>query len=169
MKIYKKYFQKSYTFLYPLLGIKRELSINPIQTYLTCKNIDDRCLILRYEYSEECLKFLERYVFINVGYVKHIIKKNNIFVIISLDYFRSEIDGFYNGEYSKISITCKKEILSYYGIHSSEYQVIESYLYPDKYFNDYAIELDVDKKILEQVGELCDKPNKKEEHLNLEL
>ena len=31
--VYKKYFQKSKVFLYPLLGIKRGVSVIPVETY----------------------------------------------------------------------------------------------------------------------------------------
>jgi len=38
-------------------------------------------------------------------------------------------------------------------------------LYPEKYFDDYAECLDVDVDMLKSVGELCEKPNVKNETL----
>ena len=40
---------------------------------------------------------------------------------------------------------------------------MKSYLYPDKYFDDYADILDVDIDMLKSVGELCNKPDLKKE------
>ena len=64
--------------------------------------------------------------------------------------------NFLLGKYSKLSTVLKRAIKTYYGESSSEYRYIESYLYPDRYFELYAKLLDVDPKIIKKVGELCD-------------
>ena len=52
--IYKKYFQKSKIFLYPLLGIKKGITFVPNETYMSWDNlytINDNKLILLYKIS----------------------------------------------------------------------------------------------------------------------
>ena len=44
---------------------------------------------------------------------------------------------------------------------------MNSYLYPDKYFDDYAECLNVDIDILKVVGELCETPNIEKETLSV--
>jgi hypothetical protein len=60
------------------------------------------------------------------------------------------------GRYSKLSNVLKRAIKNYYGENSSEYKYIESYLFPDRYFENYAKLLDVEASVLKKVGELCD-------------
>ena len=40
-------------------------------------------------------------------------------------------------------------------------------MYPEDFFNDYAILLNVDNEMLEKVGELCDKPDLEKETLTI--
>ena len=54
--IYSKYFQKSKVFIYPLLGIKRGLSVVPKETYVAWEGHykpEDMKLICVYDYREE--------------------------------------------------------------------------------------------------------------------
>jgi hypothetical protein len=46
---------------------------------------------------------------------------------------------------------------------------MRSYLYPKVFFKDYAEILNVDENFLEDIGELCNKPDIKKETLILEL
>ena len=50
--LYRKYFQKSFTFLYPLLGFKKRNKHKPIQTYVMWEDVynkDARKLICVYK------------------------------------------------------------------------------------------------------------------------
>ena len=65
--LYKKYFQKSKIFLYPLLDIKRGTSVVPSETYLSWNdtiNSEDMKLICTYHFrtDDEYTKF-EKNVF----------------------------------------------------------------------------------------------------------
>jgi hypothetical protein len=44
---------------------------------------------------------------------------------------------------------------------------IQSFLYPNKWYDQYASLLEVDVDMLKAVGELCDKPNLEKEKLIL--
>ena len=70
--VYTKYFQKSKVFLYPLLGIKRGVSVVPIETYISWKgyyNSEDMKLICVYDVrTDEEYKNFERNVFLPQRY-----------------------------------------------------------------------------------------------------
>jgi hypothetical protein len=74
---------------------------------------------------------------------------------------------FVVGAYSKFSSNGKRFLSDYYGIHTAEWVYIESYIFPKKYFKQYAEILEVDVKILQEVGELCDKYNEEKETFKL--
>ena len=55
-QVYKKYFQKSKSFLLPVLGLKKDFKYSPIQSYMKWDeiyNLSDYNLILTYEKSDE--------------------------------------------------------------------------------------------------------------------
>ena len=83
------------------------------------------------------------------------IKDFNLYVF-DLEIYQADFFNFLLGKYSKISSHLKKAIKNYYGENSAEYKFIETYLYPDKYFETYAKLLNVKTDILNNVGELCD-------------
>jgi hypothetical protein len=64
-QIYDKYFQKSFTFLYPMLGFKKDKHPRPVQTYLgwsgTAYKPSSRKLICVYKQTkDEAWKSFER-------------------------------------------------------------------------------------------------------------
>jgi hypothetical protein len=69
-----------------------------------------------------------------------------------------------DGRYSRLSELFKKNILTFFG-EDNVTEYIESYLYPEYYFDEYATILDVDQESLKIVGELCDKPDIEKETL----
>ena len=73
------------------------------------------------------------------------------------------------GKYSKLSTQVKRAIKQYYGERSNEYKYIESYLYPEKYFEIYANLLEVDVATLESLGELCDPCDLEKETLKIPI
>ena len=81
--------------------------------------------------------------------------RNNIYVF-DFEVYQNDWFHFLTGKYSKLSTMIKKAIKTYYGELSSEYKYIDSYLYPEKYYEVYAKLLDVDVKDLKRIGELCD-------------
>ena len=162
--IYKKYIQKSRIFLYPVLRIKRGVSVTPVQTYMAWDGMyefeDNKFIVVYHKREDREFKRFEEIALIN----------NELF----LDYF--EIDdnkGAYvfdftdyavdykhirNGKYSKLSTPYKQRILKFFKNHKRHHAHVESYLFPDKYFKIYANILKVNEDLLKQVGELCSKP-----------
>jgi hypothetical protein len=61
----------------------------------------------------------------------------------------------------------KRAIKTYYGDKSSEYKYIETFLFPEKYFSVYAKLLDVELKVIEEIGELCDPCDMEKENLKI--
>ena len=146
--IYKKYFQKSKIFIYPLLDIKRGTFIIPNETYINLNDtysFKDMKLICLYEMSENKN--------INLNKEK-LLKHNRLFEHIELDN-------------DKLNEKLKRKILNYFDKNSGNYAYVKSYLYPEDFFNDYAILLNVDNEMLEKVGELCDKPDLEKETLTI--
>lgn len=70
-----------------------------------------------------------------------------------------EWDKYLEGKYSMISDDVKKEILSFYSSSSYSYSHVDSYLNPHLYYDNYAKLLNCNRSVLEQVVELCDKPD----------
>jgi len=162
--LYKKYFQKSKLFLYPLLGFERG-TIAPIQTYMSLDGkyqVDERKFVLVYE--PELAADFE--AFKTSRLLKHKLlidkfeddDKNQVFVF-DFTSFASEWDLISAGKYSQISIESKRKILKQQEVNSGNYIYMHSYLFPKKWFGRYAEILDVKEDLLMSVGELIDKPN----------
>ena len=76
---------------------------------------------------------------------------------------------FIKGKYSKFSNGFKKHIINFFGNKGTISEYVESYLYPENYFEIYSDILKVPLRDIKQVGELCDKPDLKKENLEKEL
>jgi hypothetical protein len=170
-EIYRKYFQKSFTFLYPLLGFNKSKHPKPenVYTYSDSSGIQlkDRKLICVYKKNDtEAWKQFE---------LKHLITHKNlehsypmddetVAYVFDLEMLGEDFDVVIAGKYSKLSNPAKKILTDYYGVHTPEWVYIESFLFPEKYFKQYAQILNVDEDILRNVGELCEKPNLEKEN-----
>jgi hypothetical protein len=159
--IYSKYFQKSRSFLYPILGIKKGSYTTPIGTYIAIENLidaDETKLICTFkeDSSKEFEKFEEQMLITNPLFDRILEVDGYKLYIFDLKVYESDWFNFILGKYSKLSSTIKKAIKTYYGEKSAEYKYMESYLFPEKYFEDYAKILDVSIDDLKQIGELCD-------------
>jgi hypothetical protein len=160
--IYPKYFQKSFTFLYPLLEIKKK-KYRPIQTYIEWDNIyqkDARKLICVYkrESTTEWYDF-EKQELMNHAMLDYCVPvdDNNVVYVFDFNIYRDDFDSFLDGKYSKFSTLAKKLLTNYYGIHTPEWVYVESYVFPEVYFDKYADILEINVEVLKKVGELCDK------------
>ncbi len=171
-KLYGKYFQKSRAFLYPILGIKRTSATVPSGTYVCLEGLippEDMKLICVYPNTEsQAFKSFEDQMLTGnpLFEEKLQVKDDNIY-IFNLEGYKIDWFNFILGKYSKLSIQVKKAIKQYYGERSNEYKYIESYLYPDKYFEIYAGLLEVDLTTLESIGELCDPCDLEKETLKI--
>jgi len=171
--VYKKYFQKSKVFLYPILGIKRGVSVIPIETYISWKgyyNSEDMKLICVYDVrTDDEYKHFEKNVLLNHNRLNDYVKVDNQLVLtFDLSDLGDDWFHFINGKYSKISMNLKQKILNFFDKYSGNYAYMHSYLIPEKYFSNYAELLGVEPEMLIQVGELCTKPDMEKETLFLE-
>ena len=173
--VYKKYFQKSKVFLYPLLGIKRGTSVVPIETYLSWNNThapEDMKLICVYEVrtDTEYLNF-EKNILLKHNRLLEFNRVNEFTAILVFDFSDLGDDWFHfiNGKYSKLSMNLKQKILNFFDKHSGNYAYMYSYLFPEKYFSNYADLLETSVELLESVGELCDKPDFSKEKLEMAI
>jgi hypothetical protein len=172
--IYKKYFQKSKVFLYPILGIKRGSNVVPIETYICWKgyyNSEDMKLICVYEINKnDEYDLFEKDVLLKHNRLFDLVKIDSV-AVLTFDFsdLGDDWNHFINGRYSKISIDFKKTILNFFDKYSGNYAYMHSYLIPEKYFNNYADLLGVDTDMIIKVGELCTKPDLDKETLILEI
>jgi hypothetical protein len=163
--LYKDYFQKSKIFLYTLLGIKRGATALPEQTYLAYEDFirpEHRLLVCRYtkRTDEAYLKFEKDRLLGHPhfkGYFQ--LKDESKLFLFDFNHISEDWDHLINGRYSQASLKTRKTILYFFEKGSGNFTYVESYLFPEKYMADYARLLDVDVKVLKQVGELCDKPD----------
>ena len=164
--IYKDYFQKSQALLYPLLGFVKKDHIKPLQTYLVWSDLlalEDPNIVCVYDTTMQGWeKFEKDKLLMHPMLEKRIpVGKTTVAYIFGMYSFVQDYKYFLLGKYSKFSIEAKKALLHYYGITSANWVYIESFVFPERYFEKYAEILDTDVSILREVGELCD-------HYNLE-
>jgi hypothetical protein len=171
-QIYKSYFQKSKVFLYPLLGIKKGIKYVPIETYITWGDNE-----ITPKYSLICVYSIEEGPAAHKAFqsfVKFELKKNELYhsehetenlkiFTFDLSFFKGDIKNFKKGRYSKFSVVTKKIIMDFFGDIGTISKYMESYLYPEKYYEIYSDLLNISVSDLEEVGELCDKPDLKKE------
>lgn len=172
-QMYKQYFQKSYTFLYPLLGFKRTRDPRPVQVYVHWPEEfpdNERKLVCIYqkEDTEQWLNFEKNKLMTHtlLDYVVPLCD-GKVAYIFDMNPSANDYDIFIQGKYSKFSQNAKRHLSDYYGIHTPEWAYVESFIFPKKYFKDYAEMLSIDVATLQQVGELCDKYNKEKETYKL--
>jgi hypothetical protein len=158
-KLYGKYFQKSRSFLYPALGIKRT-GIKPLGTYISLEgkvNPEDVKLVCTFknDTSEEFKSFESQMLIGNPLFVEKVqIKDYNIY-IFDLEIYQADYFKFILGKYSELSPVLKRAIKSFYGDNSAEYKVLDTYLFPNNHFETYSKLLDVNIDLLKKTGELC--------------
>jgi hypothetical protein len=160
-KLYGKYFQKSRSFLYPALGIKKSSAFNPTGTYICIDGMieaDEMKLVCAFKKDESAKfkDFEEQMLLSNPLFLEKIDVENTSLYIFSMEIYKADWFCFLLGKYSKLSSVLKKAIKAYYGDKSAEYKFIDTYLFPEKYFEIYAELLELDVKTLKQTGELCD-------------
>jgi hypothetical protein len=171
-KPYSKYFQKSRSFLFPALGIKRSSNFTPVETYLALPGHvepEDMMLVCTYmrDESEGFKKFEKALILDNPMFVSKLISPDMYIYIFNYKMYQDDWFTFLLGKYSKLSSNLKKQIKNYYGEHSVGYKYMESFLFPENHFEEYAKMLDVSLKRLKEVGELCSPCDLEKETLNI--
>ena len=171
-EMFTNYFQKSKIFMYPALKIKRGVSVTPIGTYCIWDGYytkDDAKLSALYHLREdqEFKKFEAIKLFGNELYCDFKQLEDNLGVFVfDFSESRKDWDNFIKGKYSKLSVEHKTKILNWLGKNNINYGYVDSYLYPERYFDQYSKLLDEPIHNLKKVGELTCKPNFEKECLN---
>lgn len=170
--MYKSYFQKSYTFLYPQLGFKRTRDPKPKDVYVHWPEQfpdSERKLVCVYEKTKdsEWIDF-EREKLLKHHMLDYVVPldDNKIAYVFDMNQISYDYDVFIAGKYSQFSKNAKKNLSDYYGIHTPEWVYIESFIFPKKYFKQYAELLDMSVASLQEVGELCNKYDLNKETFN---
>ena len=172
--LYKKYFQKSKIFVYPLLDIKRGTQIVPSETYFAWGEMyvpEDKKLICVYDCTETGFNEFENNVLLRHTRLCYYSKVTSDKIVFVFDFSDMSEDWMclVHGKYSKISIDTKRKIVNFFDKHSGNHVYVTSYMFPEKFYNRYAELLNVSPKLLEEVGELCDRPNLEKEKLLIQV
>lgn len=179
--IYSNYFQKSRSFLYPILGLKKG-SNTPIDTYIAWEDMvnptDMKLVCLFHLRSDpEFTSFEEKCLLGNKYFWDYKeVPDNKAVYIFNLSEFEEDWNYFLEGRYSMLSEKVKKSIREYYGANTTNYAFLHSYLYPENYYDQYAKFLCNDQRdiptvegILRSTVELCDKPDFNKEVLKMSV
>jgi hypothetical protein len=173
--LYKKYFQKSKIFLYPILDIKRGTSVVPSETYITwgdyCSTEDMKLVCVYHtRLDAEYIQF-EKNVLLKHSRLCDYVKADATTSVFTFDFsdLSDDWDHFINGRYSKMEIKIKRKIVDFFDKNSGNYFYVNSYLFPTPHHHVYAELLDVSVELVKEVFELCDKPNLEKENLVLEV
>jgi hypothetical protein len=173
--LYTKYFQKSKVFLYPLLEIKKGTNIIPSETYLSWNdeiNPDDAKLVCLYPIlsTAEYINF-KKNILLKHTRLHDLVQVDNETLVVIFDFsdLSDDWSHFVNGRYSKINDKIKRKILNFFEKSSGNYMYVESYLFPDVHFENYAKLLDVEIELLQTVGELCSIPDLDKEKLLIKV
>lgn len=173
-KLYTKYFQKSKSFLYPALGIRKQAPFIPLNTYVSIEgdiNAKDMKLVCVFESNESKIykDFEAENILSNPLFLKKIESNDNIIYIFNFEIYKADWFNFLSGKYSKFSKVLKMAIKKYYGEKSIEYQYIETYLFPENHFDIYSKLLHMNYEVISASGELCDKFNLEKETLKIPM
>lgn len=170
--LYRDYFQKSRIFLYPMLDIKRGVSVTPIETYVSWeghyKPEDRKFIVLYHLRNDKDFIAFEKSVLLGnrLFYDFKPVEDNKAVYVFDFEPYAHDWDCLIAGTYSKLNKTYKRKIETFYGKNDSNFAYIESFLYPEKYFSMYSQIIDVPESLLKEVGELCSKLDLNKETLN---
>ena len=173
--LYKNYFQKSKVLLYPLLGLKRGSVAVPEQTYIGWEGYikpEDMKLITIYpNRTDAAYVTFEKNTLLKHNRLTDMVTLNDEQKLLTFDFSDLKDDWAYfiNGKYSQMNVKLKRKIRDFFDKNSGNYVYVDSYLFPEKYFNLYADLLDAKVDLLKSVGELCSKPDLEKENLIAEV
>lgn len=167
--------------MYPLLGIKRGVSVTPIKTFVSWEGKirpQDRKLVCLYHLRNdaEYIKFEQSVLYKHELFESFTeIHGDKAVYVFDFNKHAADWDNFLAGKYSKLSPSTKSRIKAYLGPRFDNRAEVESYLHPERFFVLYAKIL-YDKsdfhhglRLLRKVGQLCDKPDLVKENLVAEV
>jgi hypothetical protein len=173
--LYTNYTQKSRMFLYPFLGIKRGISITPLESYISWTGMsepEDKNLICVYTLrDDEEFKLFERTKLLGNSKFSlfYELPDNKGAYVFTFGEESVLWDCFLRGKYTEIAKDKKALILKFFEGNTQNHSLIDSYLNPDKYYQFYADELGVPVNVLKEVGQLCEPPNLEKEKLTSDI
>lgn len=174
-KLHKEYIQKSRLFLYPLLDIKKGSEAVPIESYISWTGLyvpEDTKFVCVYHLRDDDVfrRFEKSKLTSNKLFHSYYetVDDEGVYVFDMSDY-TSDWECFVMGKYSKMTTDTKNKILKFFMANKSNYHQINSYLNPEIYYEQYANLLNVNEKVLRDVGELCSKPDLEKENLKAEI
>jgi hypothetical protein len=169
--IYRKPFRKTPIFLYPLINIKPKSGFVPELITPSMDNLiakEDAKLVCLYDRTEEGFEQFATKIIKTRERFQYRIDLNDAWsvFIFEMNDERDSWNAFLKGKYSQISANAKKQILTYFNFNLANKLYVDSYLNPERHFENYAKILMVETSLLQEVDKLCDKPNLALEHLN---
>ena len=172
--VYTKYFQKSKAFLYPLLNIEPDNKYDPLITYISWNEHikkEDCKLICVYKTTrtKSFKKFESENLTSNFYYESHVNMLTKQIYVFDLTSFKTDVYKVYAGKYSELSVLAKHYIVKFYHKNAKKLNIMESFLEPEDYHEDYAEYLALDVKHIQKRHELCTPLNFKRENLNKKL
>ncbi len=175
-KLYSRYFQKSRSFLAPVLGLKKIAKFPFKQSYLQLEGlytVDDQRIILTFDNPHDDPAWdkyqLDSLVQSPMFDEIHNIGDSQVAMSFDLHCIREDYSLVLQGKYSKLSKLVKNKIREFYGHDSPEWIYMESFLFPERYVKLYSEILAVDEEHIRFTGELCDLPNLEKETLKPKL
>lgn len=190
--LYRRHFQKSRIFLFPVLGIGRGTTVTPVQTYIGWEGyykLEDMKLICVYtvDYTNHIDTVTGEKVYTHNPMKARKFADNVLLSNSLLDKWgdiEEELDGmqqrvyvfnfpdkynwnmFLTGKYSKFTPEFKKRIKTFFHTAGDYLTYVDSYINPWNYYSMYSEILGVNISILKEVVELCEAPALGEEVLH---
>jgi len=161
-------------FLFPLLGFSRNSVSTPIQSYVSWDgyyNVSDMNLICLYanrsdkEFKEFEKKMLAHHLFVDFKLTEN----DEIAYVFDMNKYANAWGKFITGKYSTFNLDDKKRIKFYFSNNPASIEYMDSYFSPEKHYDTYANILNVEKELLEEVGELCSLPDLDKETLAVKI
>lgn len=171
----KSYIQKSRLFLYPLLGIKRGVSVTPIEVYTSWEGrycfTDARLLCRYHDRDDPDFKIFDEVKLSGntLFQEKHELEDGTLVYVFDLSKYHKDFWRVITGQYSELSKATKKQILKFFEGNTNHYVYIKSYLQPADYYEMYRDILGCDLDALKHAVELCSKPDLNKELLELSV
>lgn len=169
----QKYAQKSRLFVYPLLGIRRGVSVTPVGTYLTWRDmytvVDCKFIAVYHLRDDAAFKqFEKRYLIGNRHFDNFFeLEDGDGAYVFDFKEYKMDYKMIVNGKYSKITPANKIRIAAFFKNNHVHHQSIHSWLYPERFHKDYAKVLGVDLSLIKQVYETCSLPDLRQENLEV--
>jgi hypothetical protein len=86
--------------------------------------------------------------------------------VFNMKEYKHDFNCFMTGKYSEFISTTREKIISFFKSKPGSKEIVLSYLYPERFYDNYADLLAVKASVLKEVGQLCSKPDLDKETLH---